>query len=140
MDKYPKDIWWDKFVDMDIIGLDDSGRWTFNYYDSSGKLINIKPHKAGQLGDGKKKWYNPNKIEDMDKSIPLYICEGEPDVLTLLSDDKQAISVSVGCNTMPSKEMLEQIKDFKEIYICYDNDEAGKKGANKLGEILCKLK
>ena len=140
MENYPKDIWMNGFVDKNIIGLDDSGRWTFNYYDSNDELIDIKPHKSAQLGDGKNKWYNPYKIEDMDKSIPLYICEGEKDVLTLLSDKKQAISVSIGCNAMPTKEMLELIKDFKEIYICYDNDVAGREGAKKLGDILCKLR
>ena len=112
----------------------------FVYQDNNNKIICLKTHKGAQLGNGSTKWYLGHKIAKYSTDKPLYICEGEKDVLTLLSDNKQAISVSIGCNAMPSKEMLELIKDFKEIYVCYDNDKAGIECGNKLGEILCQLK
>ena len=37
---------------------------------------------------------------------------------------------------MPTDKMLELIKDFKEIYVCYDNDDAGIKCGEKVANLI----
>lgn len=65
---------------------------------------------------------------------PTYLCEGPKDMLTLLSLGYNAISYSNGALANPKFYK----NDFKnrEIYIIYDNDEPGQKGALKVASWL----
>ncbi|MGI6347619.1 MAG: toprim domain-containing protein [Patescibacteria group bacterium] len=66
----------------------------------------------------------------------IMICEGELDSLLLLSKGVKAITSTHGAMTF-KREWIEEIsKNFKDIYICFDNDEAGKKGAKRIAKIL----
>lgn len=47
------------------------------------------------------------------------------------------LSVTLGAGYFP-QEWVDQLKDVKKIYLCYDNDDAGKEGAKKTAEILGK--
>ena len=64
----------------------------------------------------------------------LIICEGEKDCLVRLTIKEQATCGSAGAGSIP--EDLSQIAGFAEYIIIYDNDSAGKKGAEKLAERL----
>lgn len=66
---------------------------------------------------------------------PLLICEGELDRLALFSKGINAITSTHGAMTF-KQEWIEKVGKGKKIYICYDNDEAGKKGAEKVAKMV----
>ncbi len=68
-------------------------------------------------------------------NIPLIICEGEMDRLLLLSKGVSAITSTHGAMTFKD-EWVEKIRKDKKIYICFDNDEAGKKGSERVAKII----
>ncbi len=68
-------------------------------------------------------------------SSPLVICEGEMDRLALLSKGIPAITSTHGAMTF-KQEWIERIGKGRKIYICYDNDEAGKKGSERVAKLL----
>ena len=72
--------------------------------------------------------YGANKIPPERGSI--IICEGEGDLLTLYSHGYVAVSTTGGAGTWKDEWTL--FLKNKDIYILYDNDEAGIKGAVKL--------
>jgi len=65
----------------------------------------------------------------------IIICEGELDRLALLSKNIPAITSTHGALTF-KKEWIEKIGKGKKIYICYDNDEAGRKGSERVAKLL----
>jgi len=65
----------------------------------------------------------------------IVICEGELDRLLLLSKDVPAITSTHGAMTF-KEEWVEKIGKDKKIYICFDNDETGKKGAERVAKLL----
>jgi len=68
-------------------------------------------------------------------SSPLVICEGEMDRLALLSKGISAITSTHGAMTF-KQEWIEKVGKGRKIYICYDNDEAGKKGSERVAKLL----
>ena len=48
MDNYPKDIWTNGFVDMNIIGLDDSAPAQTSYY-LLNKMVTLHPKQADMV-------------------------------------------------------------------------------------------
>jgi len=66
---------------------------------------------------------------------PLVICEGELDRLALLSKNISAITSTHGAMTF-KQEWCEKVGKGRKIYVCYDNDDAGKKGAEKVAKLL----
>ena len=142
LDKIP-DIWDKSRIDEFGLGLQTNGEWVFGYYDADGNIIGFKRHKSISNKGFKCQWYVGNKIPSFKHDLPLYICEGEKDVITLLSIEYQAISSSNGCKNIPKDKYgkfdINWMREFKEIYICYDNDDAGIKGANKLAKELLRI-
>ena len=68
------------------------------------------------------------------KSIEVYLCGGEKDVLNMLGNGYRAITLGAENNDIP-KEHLELFKGLK-IVVAYDNDKAGLDGTNKMLEQL----
>jgi len=66
---------------------------------------------------------------------PIVICEGELDRLALLSKNISAITSTHGAMTF-KQEWSEKVGKGRKIYICYDNDDAGKKGAEKVAKMV----
>lgn len=64
------------------------------------------------------------------------LCEGELDALTLISQGCFALTSTHGAGTFKEEWIDEDIKKAKNIYVCFDNDEAGKKGSLKVLKIL----
>ncbi len=75
-------------------------------------------------------WESLNHDDDK-----LVICEGELDRLALLSHNINAITSTHGAMTF-KKSWCDKIPDSKQIYICFDNDDAGKKGAERVAKML----
>lgn len=64
-----------------------------------------------------------------------YIFEGEKDMLMAQSLGLNAITLTGGAGALPNEYMIPAFKD-KIVHICYDNDDAGRDGANKLAYTL----
>lgn len=71
--------------------------------------------------------FNAHKIKE---SGSIIICEGEMDALRLESSGYVAVTSTGGAGTF--KEEWYVLLAYKNLYVCYDNDEAGIRGAVKL--------
>lgn len=105
----------------------------------NGNLINMARYNINKIENIPKVRYNENSNsgdivpfdiwkQDMSSTI---ICEGEKDMLVARSNGFNAITLTGGSQSSMQKEYLSFLKD-RNVFICYDNDEAGKNGANKL--------
>lgn len=104
------------------------------YYDNNvvaiqlRRLDNLDPRYLN-VGDLKAP-YNINVVLNSDV---VFVCEGIPDALSLLTLGKPAIGIIGAQNFKP------EWRDYfigKKIYVLFDNDEAGKKGAKYVKEVL----
>jgi hypothetical protein len=78
--------------------------------------------------------YDWEELNNNQESI--MICEGEGDRLALLSQGIPAITSTHGAMTF-KQEWVDKISTkYKKIYICFDNDEAGQKGAIRVAKML----
>ncbi len=66
---------------------------------------------------------------------PLIICEGELDRLALLSKGVPAITSTHGAGTF-KEDWIKNIGNYRKIYVCFDNDEPGKKGAERVAKMV----
>ena len=105
----------------------------------NGDLINIVRYNINKLEGIPKVRYNENTNSgdiipfdiwknDFKKTI---ICEGEKDMLVARSHGFNAITLTGGSQSIFQKEYLEYFKG-RDVYICYDNDNAGKTGTKKI--------
>lgn len=69
------------------------------------------------------------------KAERLMICEGELDRLALLSKGIPAITSTHGALTF-KYEWGEKVGKGRKIYVCFDNDEAGMKGAERVAKMV----
>ncbi len=76
--------------------------------------------------------YGWELVEDADI---LVICEGELDRLVLMANGIPAITSTHGALTF-KKEWVEFISDTTEIYVCFDNDKAGREGTERVCGLL----
>lgn len=119
----------------------------FNYFDENNDLTNIKyrgPNKRFKLHkDSKLIMYNLNNINFLER---IYITEGEPDCLTLSQCGyKNVISVPNGASTGINNltyfdNAAELLNQCPEIYLCLDNDIAGRNLRDQLSERIGKEK
>jgi len=65
----------------------------------------------------------------------IVICEGELDRLVLLSKGIPAVTSTGGAKTF-KKEWLSYFGNIRNIYVCYDIDEEGKAGADRVLEMF----
>ena len=92
----------------------------------------IKRHKGEQFGDAECKIY-PD-ITKLNPDSTLLICEGEKDVVSASCYGFPAITFTSGANGIPKN--VSALEPFKNIVICYDGDDSGRKGALKLANKL----
>ena len=65
----------------------------------------------------------------------IVICEGEFDCMLLNSYGVPTITSTAGAGTF-KEGWIEKLKKLKKVYVCFDKDEAGQKGAERLIPIL----
>lgn len=65
----------------------------------------------------------------------LFIVEGELDRLLLMSKGIPAITSTAGAKTFKEEWAL-KLKKFKRVYICFDNDDTGREGAQRVAKML----
>jgi len=77
--------------------------------------------------------YDWETLNNLDK--PLIICEGELDRLLLASQMISAVTSTHGAMTF-KEEWVEKVRKGQKIYICFDNDDAGKKGSERVAKMV----
>jgi len=120
---------------------------------SEGELVNIRSYKPGaedfkllSWSTGSKKKGNwvgygesrlfPQEIleEARRRSAPVILCEGEPDCLCGLSQGLMCVTQTAGAGTW--KDAFNASFKGLEVIIAYDNDEAGRTGAERVARHL----
>jgi twinkle protein len=75
-------------------------------------------------------------FDSLDGQQEAFVCEGELDTIALVQEGvENAIGATTGSGSF-DPEWVDQLKDLKKIYIAYDADEAGQKGARSLAKRL----
>jgi twinkle protein len=126
----------------------EENRWIFPYHNSEGNLVAQKT-LLKQLNEKGKKIFPWKGIAD--KAVlfgqhkfsgghTITITEGEFDALAFrdLSGDYPVVSVSKGAAKAADeiKHHLDYFKNFGTVYVCFDNDEYGKKAAIEVAELF----
>lgn len=132
------------------IGEQDRGGKTYCLfpYLRDGELINAKYRNVAdkkdmrQEGGAEPCLFGWHLIEPNARTVA--ICEGEIDAMTLHQVGIPALSVNAGAgNHQWIDSDWNRLERFSEILLCYDQDEAGQKGAkevaNRLGLERCKV-
>lgn len=96
------------------------------------KVMRLPKSRSGMIV-GHKLWER-----DCKRGLPTIICAGEKDTLVVRSLGFNAICFTGGEGIIP--KMWGNLFANKTVYIAYDNDDAGRKGAIKLGIWLKKQK
>ena len=116
-------------------------RWlTIPHYEK-GKLINIKSRSLPPVEktfrrekDCRSILFNGDAIEKHPDE--LYITEGELDALTLIDQGiNNVVGVTTGAGSF-DPSWIDQLQAVKKIYLCYDPDEPGQKGAREAARRL----
>lgn len=72
-------------------------------------------------------------------SSNVLLCEGELDRIVAIQNDVKMPVVTGGGGAQTFKdEWIDQLANMRNIYICFDRDEAGESGAEKLAQRLAK--
>jgi P4 family phage/plasmid primase-like protien len=77
----------------------------------------------------------PGGIGDL---IPVWVCAGEFDRLTLLQCGALSVCSTNGEGSLPRLEDAEYLTG-RDVYVVYDCDKAGRKGARKFAAAACKV-
>lgn len=137
-----KDLPWTKEAAKRVgVGYDaDSGRIVFIHRDSHGQVVNVKHHKGkGGLppysisGHGQNRLYPGHLLPIYDEDFVIY-CEGEKDVVTLLSHGFHAITGTTGAANVPPD--LRPLSRFKAVVVVLDHDAAGRAGSIKTADSI----
>lgn len=105
----------------------------------NGKLKNVARYNINKLPNTPKVEYMPNSKTGDIVPFDLWknnfnntvICEGEKDMLVARSYGMNAITLTGGSQASIKPEYLENFRN-RNVYIIYDNDDAGRTGAKKL--------
>jgi MCM P-loop domain/Toprim-like len=116
-------------------------RYTIPVYDKDGELVNIRKYKMGASGSEQKFFNHPGYgdarifmpwvIDDADAII---MAEGELDCILLNQMGFPAVSGTGGSGTF--KQQWTELFTDKAVYVAYDQDESGEKGALRVANVL----
>jgi len=116
-------------------------RWLTIPHYQKGKLLNVKSRSLPPLEkefrrvkDCPSVLFNGDCIEGAEE---VYICEGEIDTLTLLQEytSKGVVGVTAGAGSF-DPAWIDHLGKVKRIYLCYDPDEPGQRGAREAARRL----
>jgi twinkle protein len=117
-----------------------------------GELVNTKHLKLARDANGKKKTWQAADAEPClfgwhlipDDSKSVLIVEGELDAMSLAEYGLAALSINQGAGNHQWIDCdFDRLERFQEIFLWFDNDDAGQKGAkevaNRLGLDRCRI-
>ena len=132
----------DEMIDLNLIGWN-GWRITIPIFNRDGNLAFFK-----QAKDPEDKSDSPKMIAWPKGHMELYgwenlttdssriiICEGEFDRIVLEANGFKAVTSTGGARAF-RKEWAKDFESVPEAYVCFDNDEAGRKGALRVGRII----
>jgi len=135
----------DTIIDSHKLGYGEfygGGKWiTIPIKGSSGNFAYFKLRRDPEEGDNKLTYPKGSHAEIYDwdtlsRAIDkIVICEGELDKLLLESKGVLAITSTHGASSFNEDWCSKMPKDLK-CYICYDNDKAGRQGAERTAKLL----
>jgi len=111
-----------------------NNRWTIPIFNQYDRVINIRQYS----NTAKSKMLNFSSQINLFPSKPItdkvYICEGEWDCMLLRQHNIEAVTTTGGASTW--FDHWNEYFRGKQVFICYDGDEAGIKGAKKVATSL----
>jgi twinkle protein len=118
----------------------DGSKWLTIPHFVKGELVNIK---SRSLPPAEKTFrrvqgcssvlFNADALEGQEE---IYLTEGEIDAITLWDQGvKNVVGVTTGAGSF-DPEWIDQLRAVKKIYLCYDPDEPGQKGAREAARRL----
>ncbi len=118
------------------------GQWwiTIPIKDNDGSYAFFKLRQDPEVGS-KKMTYPKGSAQLYDwstlgaESDKLVICEGELDRLLLISKGVSAVTSTHGAMTF-KEDWGKQIGGGRKVYVCFDNDDAGRKGAMRAARVV----
>ena len=147
-----REYWNNRGVSNDIldilnIGYTEKGTWkwfTIPIIDFDGEFLFFKLKKApGGAEKQPKAMTFPKGNKATLYPLPylhggihsIFLCEGEPDVLALLSQGIEAVSSTHGVRTFP-EEFLMHFPANIDVTCCFDSDDAGREGVKRVEELF----
>ena len=118
----------------------DGSRYTIPVRDAEGDLVNVRRYQMGAAptnkmlnlpGHGSAALFRPDILRDNDKIV---ITEGETDCILLNQTGIPAVTHTAGAATFRTAWAGQFVG--KDVWIAYDADDAGAKGAKKVQNIL----
>jgi DNA primase len=132
----------DESIDLNLLGWN-GWRITIPIFAEHGKIAFFK-----QAKDPEDKTESPKMIawpkghlelygrENLtDETSQIVICEGEFDRLVLEANGFKAVTSTGGAKSF-KKEWAKDFESIPEVHICFDNDEAGRSGALRVGQLI----
>ncbi|MBI4469804.1 MAG: toprim domain-containing protein [Acidobacteria bacterium] len=132
----------DPIIDTHLLGW--SGwRITIPICDHAGDVVFFKLAKdPDDTSDISKMYTTPGASTELygwDRllAVPdqIIICEGEFDRLVLEAHDFPAVTSTGGAGTF-KQDWVEEFQHIPNVYVCFDNDDAGRFGAEKVGRLI----
>lgn len=118
----------------------DGSRYTIPVRDEDGALVNVRRYQMGGAhtnkmlnlpGHGSAALFRPDILRDNERIV---LTEGETDCILLNQTGIPAVTHTAGASTFRAAWAQGFID--KDVWICYDADEAGRKGAKRVEDIL----
>ncbi len=118
----------------------DGSRWITIPHFVKGELFNIKSRSLPpaektfrRIPNCPSVLFNADALESQEE---IYLTEGEIDSITLWDQGiKNVVGVTTGAGSF-DPEWIDQLKPIKKIFLCYDPDEPGQKGAREVARRL----
>lgn len=121
--------------------------YTFPYFNEYGDYITIK--NKGKTPDGKKIIFQVPRVSDLplfgsqllEGRERVYVTEGEEDAMALfdlLGGSENVVSIPSGAGGGMTEEssFIKMLREFGQIFVCFDADLAGRNGAEKIAKLL----
>src|SRR5713226_8475796 len=124
----------DAIIDSHLLGWNGL-RITIPIYDRKGEVVYFKLAQDPEDKTGRKMLASPGTTVELygwdrvaAQTSPLVICEGEFDLLVLEANGFAAVTSTGGAGTFRA-EWAGEFESISEVYICFDRDPAGRRGA-----------
>ena len=118
----------------------DGSRYTIPVRDAEGELVNVRRYQMGGggtnkmlnlPGHGSAALFRPDILRDNEQIV---LTEGETDCILLNQLGVPAVTHTAGAGTF--RAQWAQFFVDKDVWVCYDADDAGRKGAKRVESIL----
>jgi hypothetical protein len=129
---------WSKDTLVDFMIGYDGNRYTIPIYDENDQLVNVRQYLPGDAkkminvtGHGKARIFGLDTLQVNDEIL---WCAGEPDRILAVQEGFPAITSTAGESYFD--KAWGPLFIGKKVYVCYDADDAGRKGADKVVSII----